>query len=162
VNVANGTFGKRDSGLALAGFILITFAAPMPGVLSPPDAWYAGLDKPSWNPPGWIFGPAWTLLYTLMAIAACLVWRRGGFTLQRGPLALYLLQLALNAAWSPLFFGAHAIGWALVDIVALWIAITLTLATFRRVSRASGLLFVPYLAWVTFATALNFMIWRMN
>ena len=147
------------SALVLAGFILVTFCAPLAGMFSLPGAWYAALDKPSWNPPAWIFGPAWTLLYTLMAVAAWLVWRRCGW--QR-PLPLYFVQLSLNAAWTPIFFGAHQLGWALVEIVALWIAILLTLLSFRRVSKTAGWLFAPYLAWVTFAAILNFTLWRMN
>ncbi len=124
-----------------------------------PGAWYLALDKPAWNPPAWLFGPAWTLLYTLMAVAAWLVWKRVGFT---RPLGFYFVQLALNAAWTPIFFRAHQLGWALIEIVALWIAILATLLSFRRVNTAAGWLFVPYLAWVTFATVLNFTLWKMN
>ncbi len=145
--------------LALAGFIVATFCAPLTGLVAMPGAWYAALTKPAWNPPAWIFGPAWTLLYTLMAVAAWLVWQRDGW---RRPLLLYGIQLALNAAWTPIFFGAHELGWALVEIVLLWAAILLTLLAFHRVSRTAGLLFVPYLAWVTFATILNFTLWRLN
>jgi tryptophan-rich sensory protein len=147
------------SGLALAGIVAVTFCAPLAGMFSLPGAWYAELAKPAWNPPAWVFGPAWTLLYTLMAVAAWLVWRRDGW---RRPLLLYCVQLALNAAWSPIFFGARQPGWALVVIVALWAAILLTLLSFRRVSKPAGWLFAPYLAWVTFATALNFALWRLN
>ncbi|GAA5142078.1 tryptophan-rich sensory protein [Prosthecobacter algae] len=149
-------------GLVLLGFIVITFCAPAFGAFSPPGSWYAALSKPSWNPPSWVFGPAWTLLYTLMAVAAWLVWKRGGFGSQKRPLSLYFIQLALNAAWTPVFFGAHQLGAALAVIVALWVFIGLTLLHFWQVSRAAGLLFVPYLAWVSFATALNFTLWRLN
>lgn len=149
-------------GLVLLGFILITFCAPAFGAFSLPGSWYAALSKPSWNPPSWVFGPAWTLLYTLMAVAAWLVWKRGGFGAQRRPLSLYFIQLALNAAWTPVFFGAHQLGAALAVIVALWVFIGLTLLHFWQVSRTAGLLFVPYLAWVSFATALNFTLWRLN
>lgn len=147
------------SALFLVGFILITFCAPLAGMFCPPGEWYAALNKPTWNPPAWIFGPAWTLLYTLMATAAWLVWKRDGW---RRPLQLYFVQLALNAAWTPLFFGAHQLGWALVEIVALWIAILLTLLHFHRVDKTAGWLFAPYLAWVGFATVLNFTLWRLN
>lgn len=150
---------KPRSGLALAGFIVITFCAPLLSVGSMPGACYAALQKPSWNPPAWLFGPAWTLLYTLMAVAAWLVWKRVGFA---RPLGLYFVQLALNAAWTPIFFGAHQLGWALAEIVLLWIAILATLLSFRKVNPAAGWLFVPYLAWVTFATLLNFTLWRLN
>jgi len=146
-------------GLALAGFIIITFCAPLAGMFSLPGAWYAALNKPAWNPPAWVFGPAWTLLYTLMAIAAWLVWKHDGW---RRPLKLYFVQLLLNAAWTPIFFGAHQLGWALVEIVLLWIAILLTLLAFHGVSRKAAWLMVPYLGWVTFATFLNFTLWRLN
>ena len=145
--------------LTLVAFIVATFCAPLAGMGSLPGAWYAALVKPAWNPPAWIFGPAWTVLYTLMAVAAWLVWKRNGWRL---PLMLYCLQLALNAAWTPIFFGAHELGWALIEIIALWIAILLTLLSFRRVSTPAAWLLAPYLAWVTFATALNFALWRLN
>jgi translocator protein len=150
---------KLRNSLALVGFVVVTFCAPALGAFSMPGSWYAGLNKPSWNPPAWIFGPAWTLLYTLMAVAAWLVWKRVGFT---RPLGLYFVQLALNAAWTPIFFGAHEMGWALIEIMMLWIAIALTLISFFRVNRAAGWLLAPYLAWVTFATALNFTLWKLN
>lgn len=148
-------------GLMLAGFIVITFCATVPGALfvGMPGAWYEMLRKPAWNPPSWVFGPAWTLLYTLMAVAAWLVWKRERFS---RPLGLYFVQLLLNAAWTPVFFGAHEMGWALVVIVALWIMILLTWAGFRRVSTTAAWLLVPYLAWVTFAALLNFSLWEMN
>jgi tryptophan-rich sensory protein len=146
--------------LALGGFLFVTFCAPaLSAFIGMPGAWYAALNKPSWNPPPWLFGPAWTLLYTLMAIAAWMVWKRAGLG---RPLKLYFVQLALNAAWTPIFFGAHAMGWALVEIMALWIAILMTLLSFRRVNTTAGWLFVPYLAWVMFATTLNFTLWRLN
>ncbi|MFZ2279388.1 MAG: TspO/MBR family protein [Prosthecobacter sp.] len=150
---------NKRHGLVLAGFIVVTFCAPLLSVGSMPGAWYAALHKPSWNPPAWLFGPAWTLLYTLMAVAAWLVWKRVGCS---RPLGLYFVQLALNAAWTPIFFGAHQLGWALFEIVLLWIAILATLLSFRRVNRAAGWLFAPYLAWVTFATVLNFTLWKLN
>jgi tryptophan-rich sensory protein len=147
------------NGLILLGFIVVTFCAPLLGTSAMPGTWYATLVKPAWNPPAWVFGPAWTLLYTLMALAAWLVWKRVGWG---RPLWLYFLQLLLNAAWTPIFFGAQQLGWALVEIVLLWIAILFTLRSFYRVSRTAGALFAPYLAWVTFATVLNFTLWRLN
>lgn len=145
--------------LALIGFIALTFCAPLAGMFSLPDAWYVALHKPAWNPPSWIFGPVWTALYLCMAVAAWLVWKRTGW---RRPLVPYFIQLALNAAWTPIFFGAHQPGWALAVILLLWAAILLTLLGFHRVSRPAGWLFMPYLAWVTFAAFLNFTLWRMN
>ena len=145
--------------LALAGFIVVTFCAPLFGAAAMPGAWYAALNKPAWNPPAWIFGPAWTLLYTLMAVAAWLVWKRDGW---RRPLLLYSVQLVLNAAWTPIFFGAHELGWAMVEMVALWTSILLTMLHFHHISKPAGWLFAPYLAWVTFAATLNFALWRLN
>jgi tryptophan-rich sensory protein len=147
------------SALALVGFILVTFCAPLAGMFSPPGDWYASLDKPEWNPPPWIFGPVWTALYLMMAVAAWLVWRRDGW---RRPLWLYFTQLALNAAWTPVFFGAREVGWALVVILVLCTAILVTLLAFLRVSRPAGWMMVSYLAWVSFAAFLNFTLWRMN
>jgi benzodiazapine receptor len=147
------------SALALVGLILVTFCAPLAGMFSPPGDWYASINKPEWNPPSWIFGPVWTALYLMMAIAAWLVWRRDGW---RRPVWLYFTQLVLNAAWTPVFFGAREVGWALAVILALWTAILVTLLAFLRVSRAAGWMLVPYLAWVSFAAVLNFTLWRMN
>lgn len=149
---------------ALAGWLALCFAAAALGGLAGagPGAWYASLQKPSWNPPAWIFGPVWTVLYTLMALCAWLVWRRGGWTAQRGPLRLFLFQLALNAAWTPLFFGLHQPGWALLDILLLLAAIAATIRAFWPIHRPAALLLLPYLAWIAFATLLNFTLWRMN
>jgi len=156
---------RRRPWLALIGFIAASFlagaigsSATFPNVRT----WYPLLNKPSWNPPGWIFGPVWTALYTMMAVAAWLVWKRGGFLAQRRPLTLFLVQLALNAAWTPLFFGLHWTGVAFAEIVLLWLAIAATFAAFRPVSRVAAGLLVPYLAWVSFAAVLNFALWRLN
>jgi tryptophan-rich sensory protein len=155
----NASTTKLRQAFALTGFILITFTAPLAAVSYMPDAWYAALMKPSWNPPAWLFGPVWTTLYTLMAVAAWLVWRRIGFSRSLG---LYLAQLVLNAAWTPLFFGAHQLGWALIEILVMWVMILRTLLSFRRVNPTAGWLFLPYLAWVSFAAFLNFTLWRLN
>jgi tryptophan-rich sensory protein len=147
---------------ALAGWLVLCFSAASLGAFFMPGEWYARLKKPSWNPPGWIFGPVWSSLYTMMAVAAWLVWKRGGFAAQRRPLTLFLVQLALNALWTPLFFGLHRPGLAFAEIVMLWLAIAATLAAFRPVSRPAAWLLVPYLAWVSFAAVLNFTLWRLN
>lgn len=146
----------------LIGWLLLCFAVSMQGALFMPGEWYAALNKPVWNPPGWIFAPVWTALYAMMAVAAWLVWQRGGFAVQRRPLALFLVQLALNALWTPLFFGLRYPGLAFAEILLLWLAILTTLLAFRPVSRAAAWLLVPYLAWVSFAAVLNATLWRLN
>ena len=144
------------------GWLIACFAAATLGVFFVPGEWYAALKKPSWNPPSWLFGPVWTALYAMMAVAAWLVSKRGGFAAQRHPPTLFLVQLALNAAWTPLFFGLHWPGVAFAEIVLLWISIAATFAAFLSVSRAAAWLLIPYLAWVGFAAVLNFTLWRLN
>lgn len=149
--------------LAWLGWVLLSFAAAIPGAVWAPGAWYDTLEKPTWTPPGWAFPVVWTTLYALMGTAAWRVWRVGRDTPgRRTALGLFLVQLALNAAWTPVFFGAHQILGGLAVIVALWLAIAATGVSFGRVDRLAGVLFVPYLAWVTLATALNLTIWRLN
>jgi tryptophan-rich sensory protein len=148
--------------VALGGWLLLCFAAASLGGLFGPDAWFAALKKPSWNPPGWLFAPVWSTLYTMMAVAAWLVWRQGGWSRQRRPLLFFLAQLALNALWTPLFFGLHMPGVAFAEIVVLWLAIAATICVFRPLSRTAAWLLAPYLAWVTFAAMLNFTLWRLN
>jgi translocator protein len=150
------------SALALVGWLTLSFAAAAMGGFFLPGGWYAGLRKPLWNPPNWIFGPVWTVLYATMAVAAWLVWKRGGFAGQRFALSLFLMQLLLNALWSPLFFGLRNPGLAFVDIVLLWLAVLATVVAFWKTRPLTGALLVPYLAWVSFASVLNFAIWRLN
>jgi benzodiazapine receptor len=165
--------GKGECGmdrrelLALLGFVVLCFAAAGLGALftfpqTSAGGWYSQIRKPSWTPPSWLFGPVWTALYLMMAVAAWWVWRQGGWEAQRGALALFLVQLVLNAAWSGLFFGLHSPSLGMAGIVLLWIAILLTILAFFRVSPLAGWLMVPYLLWVSFASALNFTIWRLN
>ncbi|MEM8946937.1 MAG: TspO/MBR family protein [Planctomycetota bacterium] len=142
--------------------VAVCFAAAGIGAQFMPGEWYAGLNKPTWNPPNWIFGPVWTALYTMMAVSAWLVWCKLDWKGGRDLLMLFGVQLALNAAWSWLFFGLHRPELALIDIVALWLAIVATIWSFRPVSQTAAWLLVPYLAWVTFATLLNLALWRMN
>jgi tryptophan-rich sensory protein len=148
--------------LGLCGWLLLCFAAASPGAVFMPGEWFAALKKPAWNPPGWVFGPVWTALYAMMAAAAWLVWQRGGWKEQRKPLLIFLAQLALNALWTPLFFGLHRPGVAFAEIVLLWLAIVATLVAFRPVNRTAAWLLVPYLAWVSFAAVLNGTLWRLN
>lgn len=148
--------------LGLTVFLVVCFSAASMGALFLPGAWYAGLNKPSWNPPGWVFGPVWSALYTMMAVAAWLVWQRGGFGAQRWALTWFIIQLALNAAWTPLFFGLHLPSVAFGEMLLLWAAIVVTLRAFFQVNGLAGWLLAPYLAWVSFAAVLNFTIWRLN
>lgn len=155
----------RHDVLALVGLLLLVYAvAAVGGLLTARSVgdWYKSLNKPWWTPPSWVFGPAWTLLYTLMAIAVWLIWRRGGETAVTLPLALWAVQLALNLAWSAVFFYARQPAWAMADIVLLWLAIAATMVTFWRVTPVAGWLLLPYLLWVTYASTLNWGIWRMN
>jgi tryptophan-rich sensory protein len=148
--------------VGLVAWVALSFSASLGGVFFTPGEWYAGLEKPVFNPPGWVFGPVWSVLYALMGISAWLVWRRVGFRGSGWALPLFLVQLALNAAWTPAFFGLHAPGLGLLIIIALWLAILATLLAFWKHSRAAALLLVPYLAWVSFATVLNASLWYLN
>lgn len=152
----------RLQALALIGWLALCFAAAGTAAFVSIDGWYAALQKPSWNPPPWVFGPAWTVLYFCMAVAAWLVWREGGWKTQGRALGLFLVQWALNALWTPIFFGLHRPGLAFAEIVILWLLLAATLAAFWRINKAAGALLVPYLTWVSFAAALNFAIWRLN
>lgn len=145
--------------VSLAVFFALTFAAALTGGLFKPGAWYAGLAKPSWTPPNWLFAPAWTVLYIMIAVAGWRIWEAG----HRGPaLWLWIGGLIVNALWSYLFFGLQKPGIAFVDLVAMWLSIVAFIVIARGVDTTASLLFVPYLAWVTFAGALNFAIWRLN
>lgn len=145
--------------LALGLFFGAAVATASSGAIFSPGAWYAGLAKPRWNPPDWLFGPAWAVLFCAIAVAGWLVWRAAGF----GPaLIAYAVQLVLNAAWSWLFFGLRRPDLAFCELCLLWLSIALCIALFLPVSGTAALLFAPYLAWVTFAGVLNFTLWRLN
>ena len=148
--------------LGLAVSIIITFAVAFWASRYEPGIWYAELSKPSWTPPNWAFPVAWTILYFSMSVAAWLVWKQRKTRKIGYPLAFYFIQLLLNGLWSWIFFGNHLIGMALVDIVLLLAAIIVTTILFWKQSRLAGILFVPYLIWVGFATALNTGIWLLN
>ena len=125
--------------------------------------WYAGLRKPPYNPPGWIFGPVWTVLYALMGVAAWLVVRRGWDSVAvKAALAAFVAQLVLNMLWSAVFFGMRSPGIAFIELLGLWVAILVTIRLFWRVSPTAGALLVPYVLWVSFAAVLNYSIWRLN
>lgn len=153
----------RNQWPVLAGLILVCLVTGGLGgwvTAQSVTDWYPTLVKPSWNPPNWIFGPVWTVLYLMMAVAAWLVWRSGGNI--RGAMILFFSQLALNFAWSFLFFGARSPWLGLMDIAMLWLALVITVIAFFQKSAAAGLLMLPYLAWVSFAAILNLAIWRLN
>lgn len=148
--------------LGLAGWLAVTFVAAYVGTRFEAGAWYDALEKPAWTPPASVFGPLRTTLYVLMAIAAWLVWRRFGFAGARAALVVYLVQLVLNTGWSWLFFGEHDIAMAFTEIVALLVLIVITVVMFWRRDLIAGLLLLPYLGWVAFATALNFRLYELN
>lgn len=151
--------------IGLIVLLVVCFAAAGIGgaaTTSKIPGWYAALTKPSWNPPNWIFGPVWSALYCCMAVAAWLVWRQHGLAGARLPLALFSVQLFLNVLWSCLFFGLQNPGLAFAEVLLLWASIAATMVLFWRRSAVAGILFVPYLAWVSFASVLNFTIWQLN
>ncbi len=154
--------GRAADLLGLGVALVATFAVATFGAQFEPGTWYRQLARPTWTPPGWIFGPVWTYLYLTMAIAAWLVWRSAAWRAVRPAILLYAGQLLLNGLWSWLFFGKQMIGAALLDIVALLMLIVLTALAFRRHRRIAFRLLVPYIAWVTFASCLNFAIWLKN
>lgn len=127
------------------------------------NTWYADLTKPFFVPPNWAFGVVWPILYVLMGISVFMIWRKGtGDRQVRVALGLFALQLVLNGLWTPIFFGLRMIALALIEIVVLWMAILVTLLVFRRISRPAACLLLPYLAWVSFAVALNAALWHLN
>lgn len=145
--------------LRLAACLALAFLPGVIGSLFPADAWYDALTKPALTPPGWVFPVAWTILYATIGISLYVFLVQTPPGARRGPLVVFAVQLVANGVWSWLFFGLHAPGAALVDIVILWLAILATILAFSRTSRAAALLLVPYLAWVSFATYLNAAIW---
>lgn len=158
------THSYRRDVPGLVAWLAVSFAASAVGAIASIEArtFYGQLVQPAWAPPPWLFGPVWTVLYALMAIAAWLVWRAGGFRANRIALALFLMQLGLNALWSWIFFSWHRGALAFAEILVLWALIAATLAAFWRVRPLAGSLLIPYLVWVSFAAALNFALWQLN
>ena len=153
--------------LALIAWLAACFAASAIGAGAMGTSlgdWYVALRKPAWNPPNWVFGPVWSTLYAMMAIAAWLVWRRRFERPReaRAALAAFVVQLILNTAWSWIFFAWRRPGLGFLEVLGLWIAIAITIRRMDRVSRPAAALLLPYLAWVTFASTLNGVIWRLN
>jgi translocator protein len=162
---ADTSMSKPKQIAGLAASLLIVFGVASLGRFLTNlsvETWYPSLAKPSWTPSGATIGIVWTILYTLMAIAAWIVWRRSGVGGRRLSLALYTIQLLLNVGWSALFFGIRSPGLALIEIIVLWVALLATAASFWKVSKPAGALMAPYLIWVSFAVVLNAMIWRLN
>lgn len=141
----------------MAGILGTFFTAPAI------DTWYATLAKPDFSPPNWLFAPAWTLLYTLMGISVYLVWQKGVAKKEvRAALVFFGIQLALNALWSPLFFGLKNLGLAFAEIILMWGFILATIIKFYRLDRRAAYFLLPYLAWVSFASLLNYSLWKLN
>lgn len=155
---------RSTQGVGLLGWIAITFAAAALGAWASTSAasFYACLVLPSWAPPARVFGPVWTLLYAMMATAAWLVWRERGWRGAWPALSLYLLQLAINALWSWLFFGWKLGALAFIDILVLLVLVCATIFAFARIHRGAAVMLLPYLAWISFAAALNFSVWQAN
>lgn len=137
----------------LAGVIGSFFT--MPSI----PTWYAGLNKPSFSPPNWVFAPVWVTLFTLMGISLYLIWNKG---FKRLPITLFSIQLALNVAWSVIFFGLQSMFYAFIEIIILWISILITILSFYKVSKKAALLLLPYIVWVTIAMTLNYYVWILN
>jgi len=157
--------GARDIVKLVVSIVACQCAGLIGSVFTTPaiPTWYATLDKPFFTPPSWLFAPAWITLYLLMAVAAFLVWRKGlGEEGVRCALILFLVQLVLNALWSVVFFGLQSPLYGMVVILALWVAILLTIIKFFRLSVAAGSLMLPYILWVSFASTLNIAIWLLN
>ena len=150
--------------MSLKGLVgtLLPFAGAIPGSIVTRNnikGWYEHLDRPAWRPPNWAFGPVWTALYAGMGYASFLVYEAGADTTA---LSLYASQLALNWAWTPIFFGSHNLKLASLEIAALWVNVAACGLKFYSINKTAGLLFLPYLAWVSLASALTFTIWRKN
>ena len=155
----------KQKTFSLISFLLITFVAAFIGSsFTAPNivSWYSTLIKPSFAPPNWLFAPAWTILYILMAVAAFLIWQSRNNSQAKCALTFYFFQLALNSLWSIVFFGLHNPQLAFFEILVLWVLILITLLKFYKIQRTAGLLLIPYLLWVSFASILNLFVWLLN
>ncbi len=151
-----------SAALSLIPFVGACFVVALSGAVFRPGAWYEGLAKPSWRPPNWLFGPAWTVLYICIAVSGWFVWRQVGFSGAPGAMTVYAIQLLLNAGWSACSFGLRRLDLAFGELILLWLSIAANVAVFEPISTTAALLLIPYLAWVTFAGVLNFTLWQMN
>ncbi len=162
---AKTTLSRARQIIGIVIAILVCFSAAGLGGMATTAGlkdWYPALEKPAWNPPDWIFGPVWTVLYLMMAISVWMIWRQVGFERGKKPLLIFAVQLVLNTFWSLLFFGMRQPGWAFAEIILLWLAIGLTIALFAKHSKPAAILMMPYWMWVSFAAVLNYTIWSMN
>lgn len=156
---------KRNDLIKLISAVSVTVVlGAVGGLVTAPEipTWYAGLTKPSFNPPNWLFGPVWTTLYILMGISYYLVWKQPPSPERNRALSVFIIQFVLNFCWSFIFFGMHATGWALAEMILLWITILITIFSFARFSKTAAWLLVPYISWVSFAMLLNGAIWKLN
>jgi len=158
---------KRSNGhliLGLIAWLLLVFAISAIGAFASISAsdFYQEITRPSWAPPGWLFGPVWSTLYAMMGVSAWLVWRDRGFSGASDALVVFFSQLAINALWSWLFFVWRLGGIAFAEILLLWLLIATTIFLFWRINKIAAALLIPYLAWVSFAAALNFSVWQLN
>lgn len=158
------SFSKQKQIWGLIAWLVVCFSVSAMGAFASlqPKSFYAQLTQPSWAPPGWLFGPVWSTLFTMMAISAWLVWRSGGFNSNQKALSIFLIHLIFNGLWSWLFFAWNLGGLAFADIIVLWSLILTTIVLFWRTSSASGMLLIPYLMWVSFASVLSFTMWQLN
>ncbi|HKK46497.1 MAG TPA: TspO/MBR family protein [Balneolaceae bacterium] len=148
--------------LGLAGWILLCSLAGIFGAQFEPGTWYQLLNKPAWTPPNWIFPVVWPILYILMGISVWMLWKMKETSIWQTEFTWFFVQLILNALWSWIFFGLHMIGTGLAEILLLWISILFTTLLFWKRNHIAGILLIPYLAWVSYASALNFAIWHLN
>lgn len=146
----------------MLGWLALCLAIELSGVTFLPGRWYAHLHKAPWTPPSYLFAPIWTVMYLLMAVAVWLVWREGGFRKHAVPLTLFVVQLALNGAWSFICFGLHNLPLSVADIMFLWLVLAVCVTLFFRIKPAAGWLMLVYLLWVSFAAGLNIALWRLN
>ena len=150
-------------GLLITFIVLCNLIGALGAIwISSDGSWYKGINKPSFNPPGWIFGPVWTLLFTLMGISLYLVWTSPSSNIKIITLTFFVIQFIFNVAWSYLFFGLNKPLWAFIEILVLLIFILITTLYFFKVNKLSGYLLIPYILWVSFASFLNYSIWRLN
>jgi len=153
---------RRPWAALLAFCMLCVVGGAASGLATPPGAWYQSLAKPTWTPPPWLFGPVWTVLYIMIGVAGWILWTERKRPAGRKASTLFAIQLALNFAWTPVFFGLHAPGLAFVVIITLLACIVATVTIAWPIARTASLLLLPYAAWVSFASALNFALWRLN